>query len=538
MADVTLPQLGETVTEGTITQWFKQVGDSVAADEPLFEVSTDKVDTEVPSPAAGTLTEIRAEEGETVDVGVVIAVIGDSSDAPAGADGDAGGDASSDGEPAAEPEPQRQQQATEPEPEQAEPAPTGDEQPAADQGEATTPEAAVEEDAVSPDAGSGDAEQPTGEPTKEPVVDRAPAEQEPVQPSDGQVDGASASGNRLLSPVVRRLVRENDLDPSIISGTGPGGRITRDDVLDHLDKVGATAAAPPQTQQTSTEPAPAEAPADATPKDAAPAPAPAATAKTAPAGPQPAATPAAPAPSVRAGERDTSVPLSKIRRLTGAHMVMSRSVSPHAFSVVEVDFANVDLARVAVKNDWKQRQGFSLTYLPFICRAVIDVLDDFPHLNASVADNELVVHNFIDLGIAVDLDYEGLLVPVIRDAETKRLGAIAKEIHDLADRARNRKLGPDEITGGTFTISNNGSAGSVLTAAIISQPQVAILSTDAIVPKPVAAALPDGTYAVVVHPVGNLAMSWDHRAFDGAYAAGFLKRVKELLEAKDWSGEL
>jgi 2-oxoglutarate dehydrogenase E2 component (dihydrolipoamide succinyltransferase) len=233
-----------------------------------------------------------------------------------------------------------------------------------------------------------------------------------------------------------------------------------------------------------------------------------------------------------------SQPLSKIRKLTGAHMVMSRSIAPHAFSVVEVDFANVDRARGAAKSGWKERYGFSLTYLPFICRAVVDALDEFPHLNASVGDNELVVHNFVDLGIAVDLDYEGLLVPVIRDAETKRLGAIAKEINDLANRARNRKLGPDEISGGTFTISNNGSAGSVLTAPIISQPQVAILSTDAIVAKPVAAPLPDGSYAVVVHPVGNLAMSWDHRAFDGAYAAGFLKRIKELLETKDWNSEL
>ena len=238
------------------------------------------------------------------------------------------------------------------------------------------------------------------------------------------------------------------------------------------------------------------------------------------------------------GERDQPVKLSKIRKLTGAHMLMSRGVSPHAFSVVEVDFANVDRARGAAKSGWKERYGFSLTYLPFICRAVVDALDEFPHLNASVGTNELVVHNFVDLGIAVDLDYEGLLVPVIRDAETKRLGAISKEINDLANRARNRKLGPDEISGGTFTISNNGSAGSVLTAPIISQPQVAILSTDAIVAKPVAAPLPDGSYAVVVHPVGNLAMSWDHRAFDGAYAAGFLKRIKELLETKDWAGEL
>jgi 2-oxoglutarate dehydrogenase E2 component (dihydrolipoamide succinyltransferase) len=241
---------------------------------------------------------------------------------------------------------------------------------------------------------------------------------------------------------------------------------------------------------------------------------------------------------VHSGERDTAVPLSKIRRLTGSHMVMSKSVSPHAFSVVEVDYANVDATRGKVKGEWKATEGFSLTYLPFITRAVVDALADFPHLNASVGEDELVVHHYIDVGIAVDLDYQGLLVPVVRAAETKRLRAIAREISDLANRARSRKLGPDEISGGTFTITNNGSSGSVLTMAIINQPQVAILSTDAIVRKPVVAVLPDGTEAIVVHPVGHLAMTWDHRAFDGAYAAGFLTRVKQILETRDWGQEL
>jgi 2-oxoglutarate dehydrogenase E2 component (dihydrolipoamide succinyltransferase) len=219
-------------------------------------------------------------------------------------------------------------------------------------------------------------------------------------------------------------------------------------------------------------------------------------------------------------------------------MVMSKAVSPHALSVVEVDYANVDVTRSAVKAQWKAAEGFGLTYLPFITRAIVDALGEFPHLNASVNDNELVVHNYVDMGIAVDLDYEGLLAPVIRSAETKRLRAIAREIHDLADRARSRKLGPDEIAGGTFTISNNGSAGSVLTLPIINQPQVAILSTDAIVRKPVAVALPGGGEGIAIHPVGHLAMSWDHRAFDGAYAAGFLVKVKEILETREWQSEL
>jgi 2-oxoglutarate dehydrogenase E2 component (dihydrolipoamide succinyltransferase) len=206
--------------------------------------------------------------------------------------------------------------------------------------------------------------------------------------------------------------------------------------------------------------------------------------------------------------------------------------------VVEVDYANVDVTRNAVKAEWKAQHGFSLTYLPFIARAVIDGLGEFPHLNASVSGNELVVHDYVDLGIAVDLDYEGLLAPVIREAGTKRLAAIASEIVDLAGRARARKLSPDEISGGTFSLTNNGSAGSVLTMPIINQPQVGIISTDAIVRKPVVTNGADGGEAIAIHPVGNLAMSWDHRAFDGAYAAGFLKRVKEILETKDWSTEL
>lgn len=219
-------------------------------------------------------------------------------------------------------------------------------------------------------------------------------------------------------------------------------------------------------------------------------------------------------------------------------MVMSKATSPHAFSVVEVDYANVDLVRNAVKGDWKAKHGFSLTHLPFIARAVIDALGQFPHLNASVGAHDLVVHDYIDLGIAVDLDYEGVLAPVLRDADTKRLAAIAQQIHHAADRARSGSLSPDELSGGTFTLSNNGSVGSVLTMPIINQPQVGIISTDAIVRKPVVVTTPDGGEAIAIHPVGNLAMSWDHRAFDGAYAAGFLTDVKHTLENKDWATEL
>jgi 2-oxoglutarate dehydrogenase E2 component (dihydrolipoamide succinyltransferase) len=309
---------------------------------------------------------------------------------------------------------------------------------------------------------------------------------------------------------VRRLVNEHGLDPGQIQGTGAGGRITREDVVTHIERAGAQ----PVAGVSAPQPA---APAPATPSPPAPVPA---------------------GPAVQAGQRDERLPLSKIRSLTGDHMVMSLATSPHAFSVVEIDYANVDATRRAVKDEWRAAEGFGLTYLPFVSRAVIDALAEFPHLNASVGDGELVIHRYVDLGIAVDLEYQGLLVPVVRDADTKRLRALAREISDLANRAKSRKLSPDEIQGGTFTISNNGSAGSVLTAAIISQPQVAILSTDAIVKKPVVVTLPDGSDTIAIHPLGNLAMSWDHRAFDGAYAAGFLVAVKQILETRDWSAEL
>jgi 2-oxoglutarate dehydrogenase E2 component (dihydrolipoamide succinyltransferase) len=433
MADITLPQLGETVTEGTITRWFKKVGDTIAADEPLFEVSTDKVDTEVPSPVAGTVTEIRVAEGETVAVGTVIAVVGAAGAAPA------------------------------PAPVAAAPAPVA-----------------------------------------------APA------PAPAPVVAAPSQTNKLLSPVVRRLVTEHQIDIDALTGSGPGGRITREDVLDYIDQHGLKAAA-----QVASAPAPA-------PVVSTPAPV---------AAPAPMAAPA-PRPTAPTGEREQVVALSKIRKLTGAHMVMSKAVSPHAFSVVEVDYANVDRTRSAVKESWKSGEGFSLTYLPFIARAVVDALADFPHVNSSIDGDNLVVHGYIDLGIAVDLDYQGLLVPVVRSADAKRLRAIAREINDLATRARGRKLSPDEIQGGTFTLSNNGSAGALICMPIINQPQVAILSTDAIVRKPVVVTAQDGSESIAIHPMGHLSMSWDHRAFDGAYAARFISRVKQIIETQDWSAEL
>ena len=492
MADITLPQLGETVTEGTITRWFKKVGDTVAADEPLFEVSTDKVDTEVPSPVAGTVTEIRVNEGDTVPVGTVIAVVGAANAATAPA-------------PVA-PAPV------------AAPAPTPAPAPVAQPAPAPAPvaPAPVAQPAPAPVA------QPAPAPAARPAAAVATATRTAIAPN---------VSNKLLSPVVRRLVADHGIDVNALVGTGPGGRITREDVLDFIDRTGSTPVAPapvvqaaPVPQVSATQTAPA-----------APAPAPQVARTPAPA---PVAASAPPTKFTAPSERETVLPLSKIRKLTASHMIMSQAVSAHAFSVVEVDYANVDATRSEVKDQFKQSEGFTLTYLPFIARAIVDALAEYPNLNASIEGDSLVVHNYVDLGIAVDLEFNGLLVPVVRSADGKRLRAIAREISDLATRARARKLTPDEIQGGTFTISNNGSAGSVLTMPIINQPQVAIMSTDAIVRKPVVAKLSDGSESIAIHPVGNLAMSWDHRAFDGAYAAGFLSKVKRVLETQDWSAEI
>jgi pyruvate dehydrogenase E2 component (dihydrolipoamide acetyltransferase) len=466
MSEVTMPQLGETVTEGTITKWFKQVGDQVAADEVLFEVSTDKVDSEVPSPAAGYLVEIKVPEGETVDVGTVLAVLGDAP--PDGAGG-------------------------------------GGEEPRADDAKAEEPgaEAPVEEAPAEEPAAEAQAAEPEEQATRAPAPDAAPQATEPAQP---QVDGL------LLSPVVRRLVSEHQLDPSQIEGTGPGGRITRTDVQKAIESGAARAAAG----------APAATPSGPPARPAAP------TATSRPAPPQ----------LARTGERDVAVPLNNIRKRTGEHMVMSKQVSPHVLTAVEVDFEGVERVRRAHGPEWKAAEGFSLTYLPFIARALVDAIRDFPHINASVGDGELVVHDYVNLGIAVDIDFEGLLAPVLRDAETKRLRAIAREIVDLAGRTRSKQLSPDDLAGGTFTITNPGQYGTMMQFPIINQPQVAILSTDGIRRKPVVVADEHGAEAIAIHSVGILALAWDHRAFDGAYVAAFLDRLRENIENRDWEAEL
>jgi 2-oxoglutarate dehydrogenase E2 component (dihydrolipoamide succinyltransferase) len=493
-----MPQLGETVTEGTITRWLKQVGDAVAEDEVLFEVSTDKVDSEVPSPSAGVLAEILVAEGDTVDVGTRLAVISDG----AGAAGSAA--------PAE----------TAPPPEVTADPPKAEAPPAAPE----APPAAAATTATSP------------------VQRAAAAAARATTPAaDDRPPSGPAEGGKVLSPVVRRLIAENNLDPARIAGTGAGGRITRSDVLALIDRQsngngnGKPAPSPAATTVAPAAPSPT-APSPTAPSPTAPPLAPsAAPSVPAPSGQTASAVPFGPA---AAGERDTIVPFTNIRRRTAEHMIRSKATSAHTMVAVEVDYSAVEKVRTEQKSSFRAAEGFGLNYLPFISRAVVDVLADFPYVNSSVGDDALIVHNEINLGIAVDLDFQGLLVPVIHEADGKRLRQIAREVAGLATKARTKRLTMDDISGGTITLTNAGPFGTLITVPVINQPQVAIISTDGVKKRPVVVELPDGSDGIAIHPVGNLVMSWDHRAFDGAYAAAFLSAVRTALETRDWSTEL
>jgi pyruvate dehydrogenase E2 component (dihydrolipoamide acetyltransferase) len=330
----------------------------------------------------------------------------------------------------------------------------------------------------------------------------------------------------VLSPVVRKLLAENGLSASQVTGTGVGGRITREDVLKIVDARHASAApapAPPAAPAPSAAPAAPQAP-DATVV---------ASVVHAPSTPAPASSMAA---FRRAG--DQVVPFSNMRRRTAEHMVRSKATSPHAFIANEVDFENVERVRKAWGARFKEEEGFSLTYLPFIARATVEALRDFPLLNASVADDALVVHSEVNLGIAVDLANQGLIVPVIHQAEEVTLRGVARRIRDLAERARGRQLNADDIAGGTFSITNDGPFGTYFTVPIINQPQVAILATDGIARRPVVVTQADGSESIAIHSMGIIGVSWDHRAVDGAYVSSFLARVAELLGSRDWAAEL
>ena len=524
--DITMPQLGETVTEGTITRWLKHVGDRVEADEPLFEVSTDKVDSEVPAPAAGYLSEIRVNEGETAAVGTVLAVVGDSP--PAGAPAAAAPPVAATRPAAASTEPVTQPQ----------PAVTSTPGPAVSPPPVTTPSPTPTPPAPTPEPVARTAyEAPAPAPAPQPS---------PAPPAPVAAAAAAAGGAALTSPIVRRLMTEHGLDPSQVRGTGEGGRITRKDVLDAAGAPRAAAPAPvaapraPAPAAPTPAPAPAPAPTPTPSPTPPPAPTPAAgidaPGVVAPTTPPPVATPAA-APAPDAGPTAV-VPFSNIRRRTAEHMVRSKATSAHVYTSMEVDFERIARVRAEHQGQWTASEGFSLTYLPFVARAFGTVVTQYPYVNASVGDDALLVHEAVNLGIAVDLDFQGLVAPVIRGADGKQLRLLAREIRDLADRARNKQLMPDEVLGATFTITNPGPYGTFMTLPIISQPQVAILSTDGIRKRPTVVTGPDGDDVIAVRHTGLLALTWDHRAFDGAYAAAFLQALQHELENRDWAAEL
>ncbi|MGH2790421.1 MAG: dihydrolipoamide acetyltransferase family protein [Actinomycetota bacterium] len=473
--EIKMPQLGESVVEGTITKWLKQEGDSVAEDELLVEVSTDKVDSEVPSSAAGTIQKILVQEGETVQVGTAIAVVGE---------GEAAASDDSGGEPTADETP-KEQEATAPEGEKPE-------EPAAE---------AEGEKAASPSV------EESGDKAEEEVAskdDSAPAK----APESGDT-----SKRGIISPLVRRLADEHGVDLEEVGGTGTGGRIRKQDVLKLVEQRKSQPAAK-ATEQAEEAPAPKEAPA----------------AKEKPAAPAAREAPAAP------GEREELVPWTNIRRRTAEHMVASSREVARAWNAVEVDLSSVAKLRAQAKDEFKAREGFGLTYMPFLAKMLCDTLLELPMINSTYdADQGGNIHkHYVNLGIAVALEGGGLIVPVIKGADEKNLVGLARGVYDVATRARSKKLSPDDLSGGTFSITNPGPFGSIFSVPIIPRGQTAILAFEAI-GKQVVATEDD---QIAIRHMGILDMSWDHRAVDGAEAAQFLARLKERIETTDFSSEL
>jgi pyruvate dehydrogenase E2 component (dihydrolipoamide acetyltransferase) len=494
---VKMPQLGETVVEGTIVKWLKGQGDQVERDEPLFEISTDKVDTEVPSPVAGTLQEIKVQEGETVSVGTELATIEE-----AGGDGQAA-QPQEQAEPQAQQEPKEADEGVPAEPETKEPATSG-----ASQDAEGTPEGATMTSAEAP--GGQEAEAPAGGATVTSAASPQAPEAAgrgtgaPQAGADAQAQPAAERGPRshILSPLVRRLAEENDIDLGQVRGTGTGGRITKKDIMAFIESGGAAAA-----------------------------PAPAATPPQLEAVPQPAQ---APAPERRPGDREGVRPISHIRKRIAENMVASLQSSARAWNMVDVNMENLVRLRERAKERFKEKEGISLTYMPFLARSVCEALQAFPDVNArlNLEEGTATYHNFVNLGIAVAYE-EGLIVPVVRGADEMNVVGLARAINDLATRARSKKLKPDEVHGGTFTITNPGPFGSIISVPIMNPGETAILAFDAIEKRPVVV-----DDAIAIRHMVYLSMSWDHRMIDGAVAAQFLGRLKQNLETWDFTPEV
>ncbi|GIF21047.1 2-oxoglutarate dehydrogenase E2 component (dihydrolipoamide succinyltransferase) [Actinoplanes tereljensis] len=468
--EVKMPALGESVTEGTVTRWLKQVGEEIEADEPLLEVSTDKVDTEIPSPVAGTLLEIKVPEDETADVGAVLAVIGAAGAAPA------------------------------PQAEAPKPAPKAEEAPApapkaeAPKAEAPKAEAPKIESAPAPDIAPSAPSAP-------------PAPAQPAAPAAESVQANGAGDAGYLTPLVRKLAADKGVDLSTLTGTGVGGRIRKQDVLDAAEAAEAAKAKP--------APAPAAAPAAAA---------------------APKATAAKPAPSPLRGRTEK---LTRTRATIARRMVESLQISAQLTTVVEVDVTKVAQLRTKAKADFQAKHGVKLTFNPFFALAAVEALQQHPVVNSSIdlEAGTVTYHDAEHLGVAVDTP-KGLIVPVIRDAGDLNLAGLAKRIADVADRTRNNRIGPDEISGGTFTLTNTGSRGALFDTPIINQPQVGILGTGAVVKRAVVVEDPNLGELIVPRSMVYLALSYDHRIVDGADAARFLVTLKERLQGGQFEYEL
>jgi 2-oxoglutarate dehydrogenase E2 component (dihydrolipoamide succinyltransferase) len=483
--DVVMPQMGVSVSEGTITRWLKQEGEQVEADEALLEISTDKVDTEVPSPASGTLTQILVQEGETVDVGTKLGQIGGGAAAEA---------------PAQTPAPEA--------------APS----------EPATAEAAAEADAASPaETPAPSAPEPSAAP---------PAAQPAAEPAP------TGNGKAFVSPVVARIAGEHGIDPSQVPGTGSGGRVTKKDILAFVESGGAQQ----QEQQPPPQEAPAPAPAQAQPEAPPPPPAPPAPPQAPAPAKAPPAPPKPPAPApVAAAETlpgETVEPMTAMRRGIAEHMRRSLDTSAHVTSAIEVDFSRIVAVRNKLKKEYQAAYGVNPTYLAFVAKASVETLRDYPYVNAEMRGDSIVTRNFVNLGIAVELaEGKGLIVPVIRNAEGLNLLGLARGIAEIAAKARNKQLVPDDVQGGTFTITNPGGYGTFHGTPVISQPQSAILGTYALVKRPWVVEDELGQDVIAIRPLMNITLTYDHRLVDGALAGRFLRDLRERLEGWEGDGE-
>ncbi len=474
--EVVMPQMGVSVSEGTITKWLKQEGEEITADEPLLEISTDKVDTEVPSPGTGTVQQILVQEGETVDVGTKLAVIGSGA--------------------AAAP------------PQEAPPEPA-------------TQEAAD----ASAAAAEGEAEQtPPADAQAEASPAQEPAPQAPAPSTDGQRGDANGAPS-FVSPVVARIASEHGVDPNQVQGTGRGGRVTKKDILGFIESGGQAQepAAPAETAA-----APAEAP--AAPQEAPPAAAPAQPAPAAQAAQ--AAAPKAPAPPAETGVGEQVEPMTAMRKGIAEHMRRSLDTSAHVTSAIEVDMSRVVALREKLKPEFQKSYGVNPTYLIFVARAVTETLREFPWINGEMRGDKIVTRNYVNLGFAVELaEGKGLIVPVVKNAEGLNLLGMARGVTDIAERARNKQLTPDEVQGGTFTITNPGGYGTFHGTPVISQPQAAILGTYALVKRPWVVEDELGKDVIAIRPIMNITLTYDHRLVDGALAGRFLHSLREKLES-------